>query len=202
MTLRTAAIVLGAVAGIAWAGAVLAADNVRVRGTVDKLEGSTLTVKTRQGSTQAIALASGWKISGIAPAEVGDIKVGDFLGVVSVPKAGGGNGAVEIVIFPASLKGAGEGDRPWDLLPNSSMTNGTVDNEVTGVDGPEITLTYQGGQKKVAIPANTPIVTIASATPADLVPGAGVFVTAQKGADGALTSSRVVVGNHGVAPPM
>jgi hypothetical protein len=203
MNFKMLAIVLGAVAAFDTTGlAASAADNVRVRGTVDAFEGSTLTVKTREGATEAIVLAAGWKISGIAPASASDIKVGDFLGVASAPTADGSSGALEVVIFPAALRGAGEGDRPWDLQPGSSMTNGTVGDEVTGVDGPTITLTYQGGERKVAIPASTPIVTIASAEPADLVPGAGVFVTAERGADGKLTAGRVVVGNHGVAPPM
>jgi hypothetical protein len=196
---------LGAVTGVLGASLVgaTAADNVRVRGTVSKLDGSTLTVKTREGKTDAIKLGDGWKISGVAKAAAGDIKVGDFLGVVSAPAADGSAGALEVVIFPAAMKGAGEGDRPWDLKPNSRMTNGTVANQVTGVNGPTLTLSYQNGQeKKISIPGGTPIVTVATATPADLTPGAAVFVIAERGTDGSLTSNRVVVGNHGVAPPM
>ena len=205
MTLKTFAVVLCAVFGLAGTTltAAQAADNVRVRGTISKFEGSTLTVKTREGDIDAIKLIDGWKVSGVAKASLDDIKVGDFVGVASVPTADGGDGALEVVIFPAALKGAGEGSRPWDLQPNSSMTNATVANLVTGVDGRTVTLSYDNGQEKqISIPANTPIVTFATASPADLTPGAAVFVTAERGDDGALTSGRVVVGNHGVAPPM
>jgi hypothetical protein len=204
MKLGKLAIMACAVAGLcATSLAATAADNVRVRGTVDKLDGSTLTVKTREGKVEPIKLADGWKISGVTTASVDDIKVGDFLGIASAPTADGTQGALEVVIFPAALKGTGEGDRPYDLKPNSSMTNGTVASEVTGVSGPTVTLTYENGQeKKISIPAGTPIVTFASASPADLTPGAAVFVIAQHAADSGLNATRVVVGNHGVAPPM
>jgi hypothetical protein len=205
MNLKSLVIMAGAVAGLAgaFAAAAEAADNVRVRGTVSKLEGSTLTVKTSEGDNDAIALKADWKVSGVAKASVDDIKVGDFVGIASAPTADGSEGALEVVIFPAALKGAGEGTRPWDLEPNSSMTNGTVAKAVTAVDARAVTLSYDNGQEKqISIPAGTPIVTFAPAVPEDLKPGAAVFVIAERGADGALTAGRVVVGNHGVAPPM
>ena len=204
MTLKTLAIVLGTISSLA-AGSLVeaqAADNVRVRGTVTAFAGSTLTVKTREGATDAITLAEGWKISGVTKAAAEDIKQGDFLGIASVSKADGGSGALEVVIFPAALKGSGEGDRPWDLEPNSRMTNGTV-ADVTEIAGRTVTLTYDNGQKKqIAIPQTTPVVTFAPAAPADLKPGTTVFVTATRGSDGTLTAGRVVVGNNGVVPPM
>jgi hypothetical protein len=202
MNSKTLAIVLVAAISIAVVQA-RAADNVRVRGTVTKFEGSTLTVKTREAKDDTIALTPGWKVSGVAKAAVGDIKVGDFLGIASAPTADGSAGALEVVIFPAALKGAGEGDRPWDLQPDSRMTNGTVSNAVTGVDGPAVTLSYDNGlEKKISIPGGTPVVTFAPAAPADLKPGAAVFLIAERGSDGKLTSGRVIVGNHGVPPPM
>ncbi|TIV73084.1 MAG: hypothetical protein E5V89_02215, partial [Mesorhizobium sp.] len=124
------------------------------------------------------------------------------LGIASVSKADGGSGALEVVIFPAALRGTGEGDRDWDLQPNSRMTNGTV-ADVTEVNGRTVTLTYSNSQKKeIAIPQSTPIVRFATAKPADLKPGMSVFVSAERGSDGKLVTRRVVVGNHGVAPPM
>jgi hypothetical protein len=201
MNARTLATVLAAMTALA--GTADAADMLRLRGTVVDFKGSTLTMKTREGDTDAVALAAGWKVSGVAPASVADIKPGDFVGIASVSKAEGGDGALEVVIFPAALKGTGEGSRPWDLRPNSRMTNGTVDNAVTDVDGRTVTLSYDNGQrKKIAIPARTPIVTVAEATPGDLKPGVAVFVSATRGADGRLSSGRVVVGNNGIAPPM
>ncbi|MBB6407674.1 hypothetical protein [Mesorhizobium sangaii] len=204
MNLKTLIVVLGTISSLsaAAAGSAQAADTLRVRGTVASFEPSLLTVKTRQGDTSAIKLNAGWTISGVANASVKDIKQGDFLGIASVSKADGGSGALEVVVFPAAMKGTGEGDRPWDLQPNSRMTNGTV-ADVTDIDGRAVTLTYDNGQtKKISIPDTTPVVTFAPATPTDLKPGATVVVTAEREADGTLSSGRVVVGNNGVAPPM
>ncbi|MER8631542.1 hypothetical protein NKI77_11095 [Mesorhizobium opportunistum] len=204
MKLKTSLLVLGTISMLSGAGAAAAqaADALRVRGTVVSFEPSLLTVKTRQGETSAIKLNAGWKVSGVASASMKDIKQGDFLGIASVSKADGGSGALEVVVFPAALKGTGEGDRPWDLQPNSRMTNGTV-ADVTDINGRAVTLTYDNGQtKKISIPDSTPVVTFAPATPTDLKPGATVFVPAQREANGTLSSSRVVVGNKGVVPPM
>jgi hypothetical protein len=202
MDLKSFAIVLGTISSVISATHAQAADVTRIRGSVVSVAGSTLTVKDRDGKTDAITLAGGWKISGVAKASAADIKQGDFLGIASVSKVDGGSGALEVVIFPAALKGTGEGDRDWDLQPNSRMTNGTV-ADVTEIQGRSVTLTYDNGQKKqIAIPQTTPIVTFAAATPADLTPGIAVFVNAERGGDGKLVANRVVVGNHGIAPPM
>jgi hypothetical protein len=179
-----------------------AADQVRIRGTVESLDGSTLSVKTREGTDAKIMLKDGWKISSVAKASVDDIHEGDFVGIASLPTADGGNGALEVLIFPAAMKGTGEGSYAWDLKPNSSMTNATVANAVKSVDGPTLTVTYKGGEKKISIPAGTPVVTFATAEVADLKSGATVFVPSEKASDGTISSSRVVVGTNGVVPPM
>jgi hypothetical protein len=179
-----------------------AADQVRIRGTVESLDGSTLSVKTREGTDAKIMLKEGWKISSVAKASVDDIHEGDFVGIASLPTADGGNGALEVLIFPAAMKGTGEGSYAWDLKPNSSMTNATVANAVKSVDGPTLTVTYKGGEKKISIPEGTPVVTFAPAEVADLKSGATVFVPSEKAADGSISSSRVVVGTNGVVPPM
>jgi hypothetical protein len=192
--------------GLAFAALCLsparAADEVRVRGTIVSLDGGALTVKTREGPNSVVALKTGWKLTGLAAASADAIKPGDFVGIASLPKAAGGDGAVEVLIFPAALKGAGEGSYPWDLKPSSTMTNATVSNAVKDVDGRTLTLAYHGQEKKISIAEGTPIVTFAPATPADLKPGATVFVPAERGADGALASGFVVVGANGVVPPM
>ncbi|OHV87976.1 hypothetical protein [Mesorhizobium sp. ORS 3428] len=193
------AIVLATISALAGSAQ---ADTERVRGTVVNFAGTALTVKAHDGKTDTVTLSPGWMISGVAKASAADIKQGDFLGIASAPKTGGGSGALEVMIFPAALKGTGEGDRAWDLQPNSRMTNGTVAS-VTEVSGRTVTLTYGSGQKKqIAIPQSTPIVKFATAKPADLKPGAPVFVSAERGSNGKLVSRRVVVGNHGIAPPM
>jgi hypothetical protein len=189
--------------GIAALSPAQAAETVRVRGTVVGLDGSTLTVKTREGPNAMLMLAPGWKMAGVAKASVEDIKAGDFVGIASLPTAAGGDGALEVLVFPPALKGTGEGNYPWDLKPKSSMTNATVTNAVKGVDGRTLDLSYSGGkEKKIAIPDGVPIVTFGPATPADLKPGVAVFVPAQKGEDGMLGAGFVVVGNNGIDPPM
>jgi hypothetical protein len=197
------AIALTAFLGIAVLSPARAAETVRVRGTVVGLEGSTLTVKTREGPDAKLMLKPGWKMAGLAKASLADVKPGDFVGIASLPTAAGGDGAVEVLVFPPAMKGTGEGSYAWDLKPKSTMTNATVTNAVKGVDGRTLDLSYSGGkEKKISIPDGVPIVTFGPATEADLKPGAAVFVPAQKGDDGVLAAGFVVVGNNGIAPPM
>ncbi|AHG47348.1 hypothetical protein RLEG12_30635 [Rhizobium leguminosarum bv. trifolii CB782] len=177
-------------------------NRIRVRGAIESLSGDQLVVKTREGSDATITLKAGWKVGGIKKALVEDIKPGDFVGVASLPKGTGPDGAIEVLIFPASMKGTGEGNRPWDAQPNSQMTNATVSNAVKSVNGHTITLTYQGKEKTITIADATPIVTLAPATKDDLKSGAGVIVTGEKAADGSITASQVAVGLDGIVPPM
>ena len=174
---------------------------IHVRGSIVDYQGSELKVKTREGETIGVALADDWKVAGVADANVTDIKPGDFVGIASLPKADGGDGALEVLIFPPAMKGLGEGSYGWDLKPDSSMTNATVADAVRGVDGRTVTVTYHGKEKKIAIPDGTPVVTIAAATKDDLIPGAVVFITAEKAATGPI-AHQVVVGKNGVVPPM
>ncbi|AYD04671.1 hypothetical protein [Neorhizobium sp. NCHU2750] len=192
----------GALIAVTFGFSAHAADQIRVRGTVESLDGSTLSVKTREGTDAKIMLKDGWKISSVAKASVNDIKEGDFVGIASLPTADGGNGALEVLIFPAAMKGTGEGSYAWDLKPNSSMTNATVANAVKSVDGHTLTVTYKGGEKKISIPEGTPVVTFAPAEVADLKSGATVFIPSEKASDGSISTSRVVVGTNGVVPPM
>lgn len=174
---------------------------IHVRGSILTYAGSTLKVKTREGETVDVALADDWKVAGVANAKVTDIKPGDFVGIASLPKADGGDGALEVLIFPPAMKGTGEGSYSWDLKPESSMTNATVADAVKGVDGRTVTVSYHGKEKKIAIPDGTPVVTIAAAAKDDLVPGATVFITAEKSETGPI-AHQVVVGKDGVVPPM
>lgn len=178
------------------------AEQVHVRGSIVSVHGNQLKVKTREGRTVDVTLADGARVAGVARAGIADIKPGDFVGIASLPKADGGDGALEVLIFPPAMKGTGEGSYGWDLKPNSSMTNATVANAVKGVDGHTVTVSYHGKEKNIAIPAGTPVVTLAPATTKDLVAGAVVFVAAMKGDKGAFTAQQVVVGANGVVPPM
>jgi uncharacterized low-complexity protein len=178
------------------------AEQVHVRGSIVAVKGNKLMIKTREGKTVEVTLADGAHVAGVARAGIGDIKPGDFVGIASLPKADGGDGALEVLIFPPAMKGTGEGSYGWDLKPSSSMTNATVANAVKGVDGHTVTVTYHGKEKKIAIPDGTPVVTLAPAGMKDLVAGAIVFVPAMKGDKGALMAQQIVVGANGVVPPM
>jgi hypothetical protein len=173
-----------------------------IRGSIVSLDGTTIKVQTREGKTVDVTLPEGSRIAGVARAAVGDIKPGDFVGIASLAKADGGDGALEVLIFPPAMKGTGEGSYGWDLKPNSSMTNATVANAVKGVDGHTITVSYHGKEKKIAIAEGTPVVTLAPASTKDLVPGAVVFIAATKNDKGSLVAQQLVVGSNGVVPPM
>lgn len=173
-----------------------------MRGVVESLSGDTLKVKSREGKDVMIMLKSGWAVNGIVKADVSDIKPGDFVGIASMPTDSGVNGALEVLIFPAAMKGTGEGDYGWDLKPKSSMTNATVASAVTSVNGPTLSLTYKGGEKKISIPPGTPVVTIAPATKSDIKAGAGVIINGTTAGDNMVEADRVVVGINGVVPPM
>lgn len=174
---------------------------LNIRGSVVNLAGSTLKVKTREGETVDVALADDWQVASVANAKVSDIKPGDYVGIASLPKEQGGDGALEVLIFPPALRGAGEGSFGWDLKPNSSMTNATVADAVKDVDGRTVTVSYHGNEKKISIPDGTPVVTIAPATKEDLVAGAVVFIPTEKASSGTV-AHRVIVGKNGVVPPM
>lgn len=178
------------------------AEAIRVRGGIVSFSGETLKVGTREGEVVDIALLKGWMVSSVARAAVSDIQPGDFVGVASLPEEGGGNGALAVMIFPSGLPGPAEGSFEYDLRPNSTMTNATVADAVTGVNGRTVTVSYNGEEKKLEIPEGTPVVTYAPATQADLKPKAIVFILAEKGTDGAISTRHVVVGTNGVVPPM
>lgn len=197
------ACVIGTSAALPQASAAEGAENrMNVRGNVISLSGNALQVKGRDGKTLNVALAEGWKVAGVTAASMADIQPGSFVGIASLPKADGGSGALEVLVFPPAMKGLGEGSYAWDLKPNSNMTNATVANAVKDVDGHTVTVSYHGKEKKIAIPTGTPIVTFGPATKNDLVPGAVVFIPAMKDAKKGLVANQVVVGTNGVVPPM
>jgi hypothetical protein len=202
LKLTAAALGFGAVLLAGFNAPAMAADPVRVRGVIATSDGSKITVKTREGDTATIALAASAKVMAVAKASIDDIKPGDFVGIASLPKSKGGDGAVEVLIFPAAMKGTGEGSYPWDLKPKSTMTNATVSNAVKEVDGHEITVKVNNKDKKISVADGTTVVTLAPATVADLKPGATVFVPTERGTDGTLTAGFAIVGANGIVPPM
>jgi len=176
---------------------------VRVRGTVEAIDGPMLTVKSRDGQTLKVKMADNVAVRGVAKASFSDVKQNSFIGVTGMPQADGSQKAVEIHIFPEALRGTGEGHRPWDLMPNSTMTNATVAQMVKGVEGDEITLKYKDGEKKIVVVPSTIIVTYVPADKSELKPGAKIFIAAaKKNDDGTLDAPSISVGRDGLAPPM
>jgi hypothetical protein len=175
---------------------------IRVRGTVAAVDGRVVTVKTRQGEQAKITLSDGASL--VAPKKIGlaDIKPGSFIGTAAVPSTNGELQSLEVVVFPESMRGTGEGHYAWDLKPDSTMTNANVDAVVKEKSGRELQLSYKGGTTKVIVPPKAPIVTPVPANLSDFKPGAKVMIIASKGPDGSLTSARAWVEKNGVAPPM
>ena len=188
--------------GVFMSGATHAADNVHVRGTVSTVDGSKVTVKTREGTDVALVLGDAWKIAGVTKATMADIKQGTFVGTANMVGSDGAK-ALEVVVFPEAMRGTGEGDYGWDLKPNSQMTNATVSSQVQSVDGQTVALTYKGGEKKVKIAPDTPIVKFGDATAADVKPGAPVFISATPSTSpDMLDKGFIAVGQDGATPPM
>jgi Domain of unknown function (DUF5666) len=177
---------------------------VRVRGTVEAVDGPMITVKSRDGQTSyKVKLTDNAAVRGIIKAAFSDIKANSFIGVTGMPQADGSQKAVEIHIFPEPMRGTGEGFRPWDLMPNSTMTNATVAQMVKGVAGDEITLKYKDGEKKIVVAPDTVIVTYVPGDKSELKPGAKIFIAAaNKKDDGTLEAAAVSVGRDGMTPPM
>jgi hypothetical protein len=197
-----AGIALGALTIIVSGHAALAQDTVRVRGTIETIDGSTYLIKARDGADLKVALADKAQIAAVVKASLTDIKQGLFVGVTAMPQADGSLSALEVHIFPEAMRGTGEGHYSWDLRPKSTMTNANVDQVVTAVDGQTLTLKYKDGEKKIFVPADTPIVAYVPGDNNDLKPGAKVFVAAVKQPDGTLQGRAWRIGREGVTPPM
>ncbi|MDA9489324.1 hypothetical protein [Bradyrhizobium sp. CCBAU 11361] len=174
----------------------------RVRGTIERVDGDTLQVKSRSGEDVKLHIASDVRVSGITKISLADIKPGSFVGATTVPGPDGGDNAVEVHVFPESMRGTGEGSRPYDLKPNSSMTNATVSESVVGNDGHTLLVKYKDGEKKVFVPDNTPVVTFVPGDKTDLKAGAKVIAFMKQLPDGSFETNRVNVGRDGLTPPM
>jgi hypothetical protein len=176
---------------------------VRVRGTIEKADGNTLLVKTREGSQVTVKLTDNAQVNGVAKAALADIKQNSFVGITAMPQPDGTQKALEVHIFPEARRGAGEGHRPWDLVPNSTMTNANVEQLVAAVDGPMLTMKYKDGEKKISVPNNATIVQFVNGDRSELKPGAKIFIAAgTKKPDGTIETGGVNVGRDGITPPM
>jgi hypothetical protein len=182
---------------------VLAQETVRVRGTIERIDGSTLYVKARDGADLKINLADKPVFTAIIPATLADLKPGTYVGSAATPGPDGGLRAVEVHIFPEAMRGTGEGHRPWDGGAQATMTNANVETAVAGVDGQVLTLKFKDGEKKLLVTRETAIVAFAPGDRAEVKAGTKIFIAAaQKQPDGSLQATRISYGRDGLTPPM
>ena len=183
---------------------------LRVLGTIEQIDGAMMSVKSREGDTLKIKLADEGKVVALVKASLADIKPNSFVGSTAMPQPDGTWKAVEVHIFPEEMRGTGEGDRPYDYKPQSTMTNGTVNSmgkstttgTVMSEEGTTLTLNYKEGSKKIDVTPQTVIVSYMPGNREELKPGASIYIpAATRQADGTLMTARVNVG-RGVAPPM
>jgi hypothetical protein len=192
--------VLSVIASAAWAQQP---PPVRIRGTIESVDGAMLTIKSREGTDMKVRMTDNVAVFGVAKTELSEIKPGSYIGVSAMPEPDGTQKALAVHIFPESQRGAAEGFRPWDLKPNSTMTNATVAETVKGTDGQNILVRYKDGEKKVVVPPGTPIVTFVAGDKSEVKPGAKIIIFgAVKKDDGVLEANRVNIGRDGITPPM
>jgi len=193
-----AALSLLAVASIA-----NAQGTVRLRGTVDRIEGSMYVIKLSDGTEAKVAPTEKALFVAIVKASLSDIKQGSFVGTTGMPQADGSQKAIEVHIFPEAMRGTGEGHYPWDLRPQSTMTNANVEQTATGVDGQTLTLKYKDGEKKILVPPDAMIVTYVPGDKSEITPGTKIFIAAAKKLDdGTFQTPRINYGKNGLGPPM
>jgi hypothetical protein len=175
----------------------------RVRGTIEAVDGEVLAVKSRDGQDFTLRMTGDLRVVGIVKIALSDIKVGSFIGTTTVPGPDGSHNAIEVHVFPEDMRGTGEGSRPFDLRPNSTMTNATVAAQtVAGNDGQTLLIKYRDGEKKVVVSPDTPVVTYVAADKSELKAGAKVIAFMKKLPDGSFETNRVSVGRDGLTPPM
>ena len=181
--------------------AAQSAQPMRLRATIEKVEPGSITVKDRSGEVVTLMLAGNLSVTEVYPIDISEIKANSYVGAAATPMADGSLQALEVLILPESLRGAGDGHRPYDLMPQSTMTNGTVDGITESAQGRTLKLKYKDGEKTLSVPPGVPIVTIKPADSSLLVVGAKLIVTAEM-RDGKPTATRITAGRNGFAPPM
>lgn len=180
--------------------ALAAGSATNVRGTIERVSGDTMQVKESNGTSVTVRFAENAKIASVAKASLSDVKPGTFIGTAARPQPDGRLQAIEIHIFPESMRGTGEGNHPWDAGPGSSMTNGTVGQEVNKVEGNTLTVKYRGGDKSVTVAPSTKVVALSPGDRNDLKPNEKVFIPGATAAGNGFEATRVMVGKDGVAP--
>ena len=179
------------------------APTVRIRGTIESVDGNMLGIKTREGTDVKVKMTDNVAVFAVVKTSLSEIKAGSYIGVTAMPEPDGVQKAIAVHIFPENQRGAAEGFRAWDARANSTMTNATVAETVKGTEGQNILVKYKDGEKKVVVPPDTPIVTFVASDKSEVKPGAKLIIFgAAKKDDGTLEANRVNVGRDGVTPPM
>jgi len=178
------------------------AQTMRVRGTIEKVDGQTLTLKSTDGTQAKLTLTADARIVAVVKASMADVKENTFLGSAAMPQPDGTQKALEVHIFPEEMRGTGEGHRPYAPVKGGTMTNGSAAGAtVTGVQGSTMKVKYKDGEKTIIVPADVPIVRYAIGSAADLKPGAHFTVlAATKKPDGSYEAARINVGRDGTVP--
>ncbi len=173
----------------------------RIRGTVDAVTTDGLDLTTRAGAKTHVVLPATFRVISVIKSKIGDVQAGSYIGAAAAPQPDGTLRALEVTVFPPSMKGAGQGSYAWDLGPSTSMTNGSV-GKLEGTNGHTMTVDYGSGEKTIVIPDDVPIVSLELADRNVIVPGAHVIVNGTRAADGTVTAGGVNVGKDGLVPPM
>jgi hypothetical protein len=185
------------------APAASAQETVRIRGIIESVDGPVYMVKNRDGAELKLTVTDKPLYVAIVKASMADIKPGMFVGATGQTQPDGSQKAIEVHIFPESMRGTGEGHYDWDLKPNTKMTNANVDQTVNGNDGQMLTVKYKDGEKKILVTPETAVVTYVAGSKDDLKPGIKVFVgAAKKQPDGTVQTPRITYGKDGLTPPM
>ncbi len=172
-----------------------------LRGTLSAVSADSITVHTNRGADQVVKLDKDSRVNAITLANINDIKPGSYIGTAAIPQPDGSQKALEVHVFPPAMAGTGDGHRPFDLAPNSTMTNGTV-GDLVATSGRTLTLKYKGGEKKILVPEDVPVVNIEPGDRSLLAVGTKVVVRTRKEGDGSLTATGISAGRNGVTPPM
>jgi hypothetical protein len=196
-------LVLSSLALMGAASSASAEDTVRIRGTIESVDGPVYLIKNRDGAELKLTVTDNPLFVAIVKSTMADIKPGMFVGATGMTQADGSQKAIEVHIFPESMRGTGEGHYDWDLKPNTKMTNANVEQTVAGVDGQLLSVKYKDGEKKLLVTPETAVVTYVTGSKDDLKPGIKVFVgAAKKLPDGTLQTPRITYGKDGLTPPM
>jgi hypothetical protein len=174
------------------------------RATIETIsaDGASLGVKTRAGEERTVHLGPKTRFVLVVPATLADVKPNSFVGIAAMPGEGSELKAMEVHIFPEAMRGTGEGFRPFDLGPGSSMTNGNIQARVDAASGPKLTVAYKGGEQTIVVDPKTPIVAFEPGAQTDIKPGAAIIARGAKQEDGSIDAAFVLVGKDGLVPPM